>query len=103
MALGLPHPDYLLPFLSAQQFIEWETFAVANGLGVARSDIYWGMFLSMYFNCHLPEHSAPMGPEDFMVYGERQEPPSEDEEYERLKGLLQRIQLNTSNGGNSES
>ncbi len=41
---GFPHPDYLLPYLSARQFLDWWIyFKRAGRPGIDRNDILFGI------------------------------------------------------------
>jgi hypothetical protein len=75
LCLGFPHPDYLYPYLSGKQLLDWQDFAAQFGFGVDRDDIHWGMLLSMFFNVNR-DGGPPKDATEFMPY--RQEP-EEDE------------------------
>lgn len=72
LSLGFPHPDYLYPYLSGKQLLDWQAFAAQRGLGVERDDIHWGMLLSMFFNVNR-DGGSPKPAEDFMPYRHRSE------------------------------
>lgn len=66
--LGFPHPDYLLPFLSARQLTDWERYAATVGIGPERDDIHWGLLTSTLVNVNRAANSSPAQPKDFMPY-----------------------------------
>ena len=39
LALGYPHPDYLLPYLSAHQFNDWKIYYQLEPWGVLEEDL----------------------------------------------------------------
>jgi len=38
LALGYPHPDYLLPYLTAEQLTEWEAYSIIEPFGQPHED-----------------------------------------------------------------
>jgi hypothetical protein len=84
LQLGFPHPDYLLPYLSARQLLEWQTYAGQYGM-VRRDDVHWGMLLAMFYNAHRGRGEAKE-PADFMVYTPRDEYP--DMELEQFRDAI---------------
>lgn len=86
LRLGFPHPDYLLPHLSAKQLLDWQRYAGQFGLGVDRDDIHWGMLLSMYYNTNRAKDSPPKTATEFMPYREEEEE-TQEEFIERIRGL----------------
>ena len=89
LRLGFPHPDYLLPYLSAGQLLDWQRYAEQYGVSIARDDIHWGMLLSMFFNANRGEGSQPKPATDFMPYYEPVEQEEEPEQFaQQIQGLL---------------
>ena len=79
--LGFPHPDYLLPLLTAEQFADWlEYEGITGPLGHARDDIHYGQIASVSYNSMLSKSSKALSPTDFMPYHE--EPPKTQAELE---------------------
>ena len=77
LRLGLPHPDYLYPLLTARQLLDWQRFDAQHGLGIDREDVQWGMLLSMFFNVNR-SGGEPKAAEEFMPYRPREEESDED-------------------------
>lgn len=50
MALGYPHPDYLLEDLSAKQVTEWEAYNRIQPVGARRSDFYFSYLMTAVHN-----------------------------------------------------
>ncbi len=66
--LKFPHPDYLLPLLSAKQFREWQEYYGECPFGADRDDYLWGFWCALYANCHKKPESPAYKPQDFMPY-----------------------------------
>jgi len=77
LRLGLPHPDYLFPLLTAKQWLDWQQFDAEHGLGIDREDIQWGMLMSMFYNVNR-SGGAFKTAEDFMPYRTPEEQSDED-------------------------
>lgn len=84
LSLGFPHPDYLYPYLSGRQLLEWQDFAAQYGFGIDRDDIHWGMLLSMFFNVNR-EDGPPKDATEFMPYRQAELSEKTDEQF--LLGL----------------
>ena len=88
--LGWPHPDYLLLYLSAEQFTDWMEYEAETGpLGHARDDAHFGIMASVFNNRMRGKSEAAQKPEIFMPY---YNPPPETEEelHLRIKHALGR-------------
>lgn len=58
--MGVPHPDYLLPYLNSRQLQDWQQFHRQFNILPDRADVYSQMTLAMW--------SKDAKPEDFQVY-----------------------------------
>lgn len=86
----MPHPDYLLPFLSGKQWLDWQRFHSQFNLAIDRKDIYHAMSLCMYHNAHSKESYEPS---DFIVYNKPDkldEPVSQEEFVKRIQSRFGR-------------
>jgi hypothetical protein len=68
---GLPHFDYLLPFLSASQLRDVVALHQHHNLSFDRDDYFWSNYMAMYFNAHKPEKEWSKKPEDFIPWAEK--------------------------------
>lgn len=98
LCTGHAHPDYLLPYLTAEQFLDWGLFARQVGFGVGRDDAYWSMLLSMFYNAHRSEKASAQQPSDFMLYSEPEPKPvpKPEEVKHKLKAIFASRRLDTS-------
>ena len=62
---GHAHPDYLLPFLSAEQLLDWSRYEKQYGF---RDDIHWGLLCCLIANQWIKKGDPPHRPEEFMPY-----------------------------------
>lgn len=90
LRLGFPHPEYLYPYLSAGQLLDWQHFAEENGLGIDRDDIHWGMLMSMFFNVNRAEGTSAKPATDFMPYHKVDEAAEDAAFIERIRGMVRR-------------
>ena len=67
MALGYPHPDYLLSQISSAQFSEWIAYSILEPFGSTREDDRAGVICSTIGNCGFAKKkdNTPFKPEDF--------------------------------------
>lgn len=90
LRLGFPHPDYLLPYLSAGQLLDWQRYAAQFGASISRDDIHWGMLLSMMFNANRGNGVSPKPATDFMPYRQVDDEEETQEDFAlKIRGLLQ--------------
>ncbi len=71
-SLGFPHPDYLLPYLSAKQLDDQLLWMKKYHPFPDRDDIMWGTLLSMFHNVHCEKADA-LSPADFIPYADKYE------------------------------
>jgi hypothetical protein len=90
LRLGVFHPDYLLPFLSARQLLDWQEYHEQFGLGLDRGDTYEAMLLSLLFNVHRGESTPARNPTDFLLWN-KPEPFEEDESQEEFVARIRAI------------
>jgi len=75
--LGVPHPDYLLKFLTASQLEEWVLFDRLEPIGQERNDIMLGMVcanLTNIYNTYTAKKGTKpelVSPIDFISWLER--------------------------------
>lgn len=89
LALGYPHPDYLLPLLSGSQLQDWMDYAAREPFGSARADQRAGVLAALIANVNRDSKRKPepFTIEDFFP----SEPPREEtpeEATERLEAQL---------------
>lgn len=63
--LGFPHPDYLYPYLSAQQLDDWLHLSHTVGF---RDDIQYGFLIALLRNIHRGKGQPSVKPQDVMPY-----------------------------------
>ena len=80
--LGYPHPDYLLPYLSASQLNDWLAFHNQHNLSIDRTDVFDSTLLAMTFNINRGEH-RPANATDFIPWYD-----DDDITYEQFKAKL---------------
>lgn len=66
MALGCPHPDYLMDTLSSRQWAEWQAFYQMEPFGDVKADWRAGMLASVLANVNRGKGTKAFHPEDFM-------------------------------------
>jgi hypothetical protein len=72
LALGYPHPDYLLRMLSSTQFNEWLAYAALEPFGEERADLRAGIVASTLANVNRRKGQRALKPRDFMPkFGKR--------------------------------
>ena len=87
LALGQPHPDYLLGAITSRQFAEWQAFYALDPFGDQRADLRAGIVCATMSNRWRGKNENPKEPLDFMPF--RQEPEQTPEDMRRtLRGLL---------------
>ncbi len=77
LALGLPHPDYLLASITSRQLAEWLVFLQIEPIGETRDDFRAGMIcatVANYAGRQRAEGSEPAQPADYMPSLESQRP-----------------------------
>jgi len=89
LALGIPHPDFLIEQLSSRQISEWIAFARIQPLGESRSDWRMGRLAALIANIHRAKDAPEYRPEDFY---EPYEPPSQDDLSARLQAFFKRYE-----------
>lgn len=89
LALGYPHPDYLLRMLTSRQITEWLAYYDLEPWGETRADLRAGIVASTLANCHRDPKQRPEAYRavDFMPYRERPEQKMTAEE--RSAGIKQ--------------
>jgi hypothetical protein len=66
LALGFPHPDYLLPMLNSRQITEWQAYWEMEPFGEIAAEFRSGQIAAMIVNTHLRKGSQPMKAADFV-------------------------------------
>ena len=66
MALGVPHPDYLLEMLTAKQLREWEIVYSIEPFGEEPKYVRSGIIASTLINLKLKKETKKTTPFDFM-------------------------------------
>jgi hypothetical protein len=61
LALGVLHPDHLLPSLSGLQFVEWMKYAAIEPFGPKADDIRLGGIQAALYNIHRDPAKHPRG------------------------------------------
>jgi hypothetical protein len=49
-------------------YLDWQRFGNQFNLSIARDDLHWGLWLSMYYNAHKKESAPEKRPCDMMPY-----------------------------------
>ncbi len=78
LAMGIPHPDYLLPMLTATQMHDWEIYSIAEPFGQPRSDYMAGVIAAANGNLWMSKDTSPMQPQDYIPGQEAPEPTAEE-------------------------
>lgn len=71
LALGIPHPDYLLGLLTARQLADWEAYYGVEPFGDERADLRAGIVACTIANIHLKKGKDPLSALDFMPFAEK--------------------------------
>lgn len=86
--MGFPHPDYLLPLLSARQYADWCRYDSQFGVCLDREDIYHAMALSMMYNVHRESGELPMRATEFLVWNLPEDDITQEDFVNKIRGLL---------------
>ena len=84
--LGFPHPDYLLPYLTARQLDDWLLWMRKYYPFPDRDDPLWGMSMAIAHNAWCDPCDAKR-PTDFMPYADPYEHELTAEELRAKLGL----------------
>jgi len=66
LALGFPHPDYLMECLTSKQLSDWEIFYAVEPFGEEAEWSRIGRYCSLLINLKLKEGTKQFTPYDFM-------------------------------------
>lgn len=88
--VGFPHPDYLAPYLSSSQLLDWQTYSTQYGF---RQDIQWGLLTQVTASAW----GGKVGLDEVMPYQEDRET-DQDEVYHNLASIFPALKLHTGNG-----
>ena len=66
IALGSPHPDYILSQISSRQFSEWIAYQNIEPFGEWRADLRSGIIASTIANANRGKKQTAVKPSDFM-------------------------------------
>lgn len=64
----MPHPDYLYPYLTWKQLLDWQKYSNQFGLPTRRNDLHWGMLQALTYNINRGDKEQPMPPSEFMPF-----------------------------------
>ena len=67
MALGYPHPDYLLPLLTSEQLSEWQAYALLEPFVEKNRDFSLGILGHAVAQFSQMKSSKKLTPQDFML------------------------------------
>ena len=84
---GDPHPDYLMPKLTAKQLNDWQQYEKQCGY---RDDILWGMLMALIANVNRSKDADVLQAEDFMPYYDKPIPEPE-ETADKVKNMFARM------------
>ena len=86
--LGYPHPDYLLSYLSAEQFLDWFDYCQATGFfGHDRNDIYLATLISQVTNPNLKKGVRQTTADNFLFHKPKKEQ-TQEETIAAIKGFF---------------
>lgn len=73
LALGYPHPDYLMDQITSRQFVDWMAFERLDPIGGQRGDIQAGVIASVIANVNrdTKKQKKPFSITDFMPFVEK--------------------------------
>jgi hypothetical protein len=66
LALGIPHPDYLLECLTSKQLSDWEVFYAIEPFGEEADYYRTGLLCANLINIKLKKDAKHLTPHDFM-------------------------------------
>jgi hypothetical protein len=84
--MGIPHPDYLLPMLTATQMRDWEIYSIAEPFGQPRADIMAGVIAAATVNIWRGKGEEAIQPCEMI--GEAKPEPTREEMAAGLNGFM---------------
>jgi len=66
LAIGCPHPDYLLSLLTSHQLAEWIAYFEIHRFGQDYTDGLIAQQLAQFFNANKGQSQRPRSPDDYL-------------------------------------
>lgn len=88
LALGFPHPDYLLEQLDSVQISEWMAYANIEPFGSLAEDLRLGQTTAMIGNTHLKKGAKPFKAQDFSLCSSWRKDPGSPQTLSEQKAVM---------------